>query len=205
GPAQIRFTRQAVQEIILASDRLRREFWHPDSEIELINSGERTTERIMRLSAAVASRVFSTADGENLFITKEHVQFVEQFLRKQYTKFEFDHYIQSLRTQQRVSAAIRDQQQQKTEEEKAQDKLKAITRTKVVSLLVQNKLFFDTLRSGKYDLMAEKDSERRAAIGWMYNEGYVHSEEGRYFQFTKAFYEELEPELNTTDPLAQPY
>mgnify|MGYP001203677118 CR=1 FL=1 len=204
-PDQIRFTKEAVQEIRLASDRLRREFWHPDSEIELINSGERTTERIMRLSAAVASRVFSTADGENLFITKEHVQFVEQFLRKQYTKFEFDHYIQSLRTQQRVSAAIRDQQQQKTEEEKAQDKLKAITRTRVVSLLVQNKLFFDTLRSGKYDLMAEKDSERRAAIGWMYNEGYVHSEEGRYFQFTKAFYEELEPELNTTEPLAQPY
>lgn len=202
-PEQVHFTKEAIQEIRLASDRLRREFWHPDSEIELINSGERTTERIMRLSAAAAARTFSTADGENLFIDRAHVQFVESYLRKQYQKFEFDQYIQSLVTQQRVPRAYKEEMSEG--EKKAQEDLKAVSRAQVVKLLAGNRLLYDTLRSGQYDLVAERQQEHRSVLGWLYQEGYVHTTDARHFKFTKAFYQELDPLIHNGQELVQQF
>lgn len=191
-PDQVYFQDEAVREIRLASDRLRRRFWHANSEIELINSGERTTERIMRLAAAVAARVYSTADGVNLFVTKEHVQFVENFLTRQYEKMEFDRYIQSLRERQRFKE---NEESEAAENEIPKTKDEAISETKVLELLANDRLLFDGLDKGTYDFTLERESDNRTAIKYLYARGYLHTKDSRHFKFTKAFYQELEPKI----------
>lgn len=188
-PEHIHFTEEAILETRLASDRLRRTFWHADSNIELINSGERTTERVIRLSAAVAARTYSTADGENLFITKEHVQFVEQFLREQYQKFEFDKYIRSLHTRQRVKP------QETDTETEATSTIKQTSQSLVIGTLQDDRLFYDMLDSGKYNLSLERKLDNRNVLSWLYSNDYVRTDDGVHFKFTKVFYEELEPKL----------
>lgn len=193
-PDQVHFTEDAVREVRLVSDRLRRMFWHPDSNIELINSGERTTERIIRLAAAVAARTYSTADGENLFITAEHVRFIEEFLKAQYKKFEFDVYIRALQARHRAKP--------KDSDETQPDERKSITRevskAQVLRVLQEDRLFYDMLDSGKYDLGMERKFDNRNVLGWLYAHGYVRTDDARHFKFTKAFYQELEPELEET-------
>ncbi|PWA11093.1 hypothetical protein DCC39_10365 [Pueribacillus theae] len=189
-PDQIKFTKDAVKEIRLISDQLRRTYWHADSDIELINSGERTTERIMRLSAAAAARTYSTADGENLFITPEHVQFVKQFLENQYGKMEYGEYIQSI--QMRQKARIIEEAEETPDTEKT---IEQVAEAQVYQLLIQDRLFKDMLTSGMYDISLERKLENRNVLGWLYTKGYVRTDDARHFKFTKAFYQELEPRL----------
>lgn len=201
-PHQIKFTQDAVKEIRHVSDQLRRAFWHANSDIELINSGERTTERLMRLSAAVAARTFSTADGENLFITPAHVQFVKHFLEKQYRKMEYGEYIQSVQMRQR--ARFEDPQQAE-EAEKQDDPATQIAETQVIQILNQDRLFRDMLDSGMYDLSIEKRLDNRNVLGWLYAQGYVRTDDARHFKFTKAFYQEFEPKLGQKSTAIQPF
>lgn len=191
-PEQIKFTQEAVKEIRMISNELRRKFWHADSDIELINSGERTTERIIRLSAAAAARTYSTADGENLFITPEHVRFVKHFLEKQYEKMEYESYIQSIKIKQR--ARFEDSQ---NDESKENNTVAQIAEEQVIEILTKDRLFFDMLDRGKYDMSIERKVDNRSALGWLYSKGYVRTDDARTFKFTKAFYKEFEPKLRT--------
>jgi hypothetical protein len=148
----------------------------------------------MRLSAAAAARVYSTADGENLFVTKEHVSFVEEFLNRQYEKMEFDKYVNALGIRQKAKEEkAREPENEHTDEPKTKEG--SINETQVLQLLQKDKWLFDSLDSGHYELPLEKERENRNAVKFLYAQGYVRSSDARHFKFTKAFYQELEPKL----------
>jgi len=188
-PDQIKFTKEAVKELRRVSDYLRRKFWHSNSDIELINSGERTTERIVRLATASAARTYSTADGEHLFVTEEHIQFVKEFLEKQYEKMEFENYIQSVKVRNKVAADVVEEKDSKVAHSET------IISEQVYKTLNSDRLFRDMLDKGTYDATIERKIDNRNVISWLYNNGYVFTQDARVFKFTKAFYMELEPKL----------
>src|SRR5690606_11651005 len=138
--------------IRMASLELRKQFWAPQSKVELINSGERTTERIIRLATAAAARVYNTPDGEHLFVEESHVRFAVEFMKKQYAKFRYQEYIASLQNRQ----AKQERAVAQASSADAAQQFMPPTKSWAVQVLTQDKLFYDLLDAGQYNFRVEK-------------------------------------------------
>lgn len=80
---QVRFTKAATRRILKLAIRLGKRY---SPSIPLVQ-GENARIKLAKLSAAVASRLFSTDDEYNsIVVRKEHVNFVEEFMHEIYAK-----------------------------------------------------------------------------------------------------------------------
>lgn len=80
-PDQIKFTKDAVIYILGAATEMGQRY---SSKIPLVEAADQRL-KIARLSIAIAARLFSTDDGTNILVEKEHAEFIVQFLNKCYT------------------------------------------------------------------------------------------------------------------------
>jgi len=61
--------------------------------------------KLAKLAVAIACRLFSTEDGENVIVNKEHVQFAYDFLTEIYAKKSFDYEGYSLNQIKNIKVA----------------------------------------------------------------------------------------------------
>ncbi len=81
-PEQIHITTEAEETILFYAMKLGNKY---SSSIPLIEGAEQRI-KLARMSVAIAARTFSTDDGENLIVKKEHVEFIYNYLEKIYSK-----------------------------------------------------------------------------------------------------------------------
>jgi 5S rRNA maturation endonuclease (ribonuclease M5) len=79
---QVKFTPEAEAHVFQCAIKLGNKY---QSSIPLVEHAEQRI-KLARLSVAIAGRTFSTPDGINLIIQKEHVQFIYEFLDRVYSK-----------------------------------------------------------------------------------------------------------------------
>lgn len=103
--AQIKFSKGAIETAFKASKELGKRFI---SRISLIQS-EDVRFKLVRIACAAAGRTFSTKDGINLLVTKDHMEFAYNFLRHIYSK-ECCGYLQ-LSTIEKERSTLRDPHQ----------------------------------------------------------------------------------------------
>lgn len=93
-PEHVTILREAEQEIFLRAKYLAGRYHESIPLIKL----EELPEKLARLSAALAARLFNTSDGINLVVGPEHVQFVSEYLDSIYSKpnMGYDQYSKKL-------------------------------------------------------------------------------------------------------------
>lgn len=81
-PHQIIFEQNAEDEILRVTKRMAKLY---TSQIPLVEPADQRF-KIARLSTALAMRLFSSDDGENVIVKKNHVNFIEYYLNQLYSK-----------------------------------------------------------------------------------------------------------------------
>lgn len=81
-PEQVIFNEQVTEAILEYSKQMSRKYSY---RIPLVEPGDQRI-KLARLSAALAARLFSTDDGENVIVQVAHAEFVFNFLSREYDK-----------------------------------------------------------------------------------------------------------------------
>ena len=81
-PHQIIFEQDAEDEILRVTKKMAKLY---TSQIPLVEPADQRF-KIARLSVALASRLFSTDNGENVIVKKNHITFIEYYLNQLYAK-----------------------------------------------------------------------------------------------------------------------
>lgn len=84
-PEQVIFQEEATKEILASATMMGKKY---SSIIPIVEPADQRL-KLARLSIAAAACMFSTDNGENIIVKKEHVQFVVSYLDKQYCKKTF--------------------------------------------------------------------------------------------------------------------
>jgi 5S rRNA maturation endonuclease (ribonuclease M5) len=86
-PNQIKFSKDAITHILKSASMMGRKY---SSRIPIVESADQRL-KIARMSISCAACMFSTDDGTNLIVGKEHVKFVVEFMQKVYDNKNLDY------------------------------------------------------------------------------------------------------------------
>lgn len=81
-PNQIKFTEEAIDKILELAGTISKKF---HANIPLVEPADMRI-KLARLSAALAARLYSTTNGEDLVVLPEHVQWINNYLIRIYSK-----------------------------------------------------------------------------------------------------------------------
>ena len=185
---QIHFHPEAASVIIAGSAKLCKKY---HESIPLVDQGSMMA-KLAKLSVAIAGRLFSTPDGEHLWVYKHHAEWVIRFLDECYSAKAFGYDVYSRAVQ--LTSTVQD-----PEEIKA--RIKALPFAQAFVQCILKNTLFD--RQDVMDTSGLEYSESNALVGMLVRHGCIMRAGAKAYQKTEAslgLFRDLDEEFRTNPP-----